>query len=266
MSTLSPPVENWAQSQEPENQISLNPDGRMPGLVRPTFYARVKFLLEWVVAFVLFVVCLPLMLITMLLVKLTSRGPAIYSQTRVGLNGTPFTIYKFRTMWTNCERFSGAKWSTPGDSRITPIGQLLRKSHLDELPQLWNVLRGEMGLVGPRPERPEFVPQLAKAIPLYQNRLLLRPGVTGFAQVQLPPDTSLDSVRIKLAYDLHYLRNLSCWLDIRVVLATAGKLFFLPFSLMGKMLGFAQRETIAREYADLLAVEVDGESVAMPSQ
>src|SRR5439155_12868491 len=120
-------------------------------------------------------------LLSMLLVKLTSRGPALYTQTRLGRNGRPFTIYKLRTMQHRCESLTGARWSTPGDPRITPVGRFLRKTHLDELPQLWNVLRGDMALVGPRPERPEFVPQLEQAVPHYRDRLLVRPGVSGLA-------------------------------------------------------------------------------------
>ena len=139
--------------------------------------------------------------------KLTSRGPALYLQLRMGRNGKPFPIYKIRTMHYQCEKKSGAQWSTPGDSRILPLGRWLRRMHIDELPQLWNVIRGDMSLIGPRPERPEFVPQLEQAIAHYGQRLLLRPGVTGLAQVQLPADTDLNSVRTKLAYDLYYLRQ-----------------------------------------------------------
>ena len=113
------------------------------------------------------------------------RGPVIYSQTRLGQCGRPFTIYKIRTMLPNCEATTGPRWSTADGPRITPVGQFLRRAHLDELPQLWNILRGEMSLVGPRPERPEFVTQLEQAIPCYRERLAVRPGVTGMAQIQL---------------------------------------------------------------------------------
>ena len=150
----------------------------------------------------------PLILLAMALVKLTSRGPAIYRQVRAGLGGRPFTIYKIRTMAHDCEARTGPVWATADDPRVTPLGRFLRRSHLDELPQLWNVLRGEMSLVGPRPERPEFVAQLQRAIPDYRRRLQVPPGVTGLAQVQLPPDTDLAGVRRKLVYDLYYIRRM----------------------------------------------------------
>src|SRR5262249_23695826 len=145
----------------------------------------------------------------------------------------------------------GARWSTPGDSRVTPVGRLLRLTHIDELPQLWNVLRGDMSLIGPRPERPEFVPQLERAIPLYRIRLLVRPGLTGLAQVQLPPDTNLDSVRVKLAYDLWYVRQLNFVLDLRILFATALKLFGVPFGVIRAVLGLARKEEIVPAYQEL---------------
>jgi lipopolysaccharide/colanic/teichoic acid biosynthesis glycosyltransferase len=149
-------------------------------------------------ALALLVVTAPFLGLSMLLVKLTSPGPAIYSQTRLGKNGRPFTIYKIRSMTHNCEGQSVARWSTPGDMRVTPVGRFLRLSHLDELPQLWNVLRGDMSLVGPRPEPPEFVPQLERQIPHYRERLRVLPGLTGLAQFHLPPDTDMASVARKL--------------------------------------------------------------------
>jgi lipopolysaccharide/colanic/teichoic acid biosynthesis glycosyltransferase len=185
--------------------------------------------LEYIAALVLFVLALPVMLVAAVLIKLTSRGPALYSQTRLGRHGRPYQIHKLRTMVHNCEATSGPRWSTPHDPRITPLGRFLRKTHLDEFPQLWNVLRGEMSLVGPRPERPEFVPHLERSVPHYQQRLRIRPGITGLAQVQLPPDTDLMSVRRKLAYDLYYIRNLDAWLDLRLVLCTGLSLFGIPF-------------------------------------
>src|SRR5205823_10851019 len=158
-----------------------------------------------------------------------SRGPVFYSQTRLGRGGRPFRIYKIRTMVHNCERQSGARWCTSGDPRITPVGRFLRATHLDELPQLWNVLRGDMSLIGPRPERPEIIAALERAIPRYHDRLLVRPGLSGLAQVQLPADTDLHSVRRKLAYDLYYVEQLGAWLDLRLALATALYLLRVPF-------------------------------------
>jgi lipopolysaccharide/colanic/teichoic acid biosynthesis glycosyltransferase len=199
-------------------------------------------------ALVLLVLTAPLLLVAMLLVKLTSRGPALYTQTRVARGGRPFTIYKLRTMIHKCESLTGARWSVPGDPRVTPVGRFLRRTHLDELPQLWNVLRGDMSLVGPRPERPEFVPQLEQAIPSYRERLAVRPGVTGLAQVQLPPDTDLESVRVKLAYDLYYARNIGFWLDLRLALATACKMIGLPFRVLRRLFRLPARDTIENAY------------------
>jgi lipopolysaccharide/colanic/teichoic acid biosynthesis glycosyltransferase len=139
-------------------------------------------------------------------------------------------------MYHNCEWRSGPLWSQVGDPRVTSLGRFLRRTHLDELPQLWNVLKGEMSLVGPRPERPEYVPALSQAIPHYRERLNVRPGVTGLAQVQLPPDTNLNDVRRKLDYDLYYLQHLGLWLDLRILLATAGKVLGVPFRLTGAVL------------------------------
>lgn len=177
---------------------------------------------------VLFVFAAPVILILALLVKLTSRGPAFYSQSRVGLDGKVFPIYKLRSMSHNCEAASGVRWAAARDPRVTTLGRILRVTHLDELPQLWNVIRGDMSLVGPRPERPEFVTVLEQEIPRYTERLQVRPGVTGLAQVQLPADTDLDSVRRKLVFDLYYIRHQNLWLDLRLMTATAFKMLHVP--------------------------------------
>jgi lipopolysaccharide/colanic/teichoic acid biosynthesis glycosyltransferase len=189
-------------------------------------------LIDFVCALILFVLTAPLVVLIALLVKVTSRGPAFYTQTRAGLNGRPYTLYKIRTMRHNCERHSGPCWSSRGDRRVTWLGAFLRSTHLDELPQLWNVLRGEMSLVGPRPERPEFFPVLTQAIPHYADRLLVRPGVTGLAQVKLAPDTDIDSVRRKLIYDMYYIHHMSLGLDVRLVLCTVLKMVGMPFWLL----------------------------------
>jgi lipopolysaccharide/colanic/teichoic acid biosynthesis glycosyltransferase len=164
-----------------------------------------------------------------------------------------FTILKIRTMIHNCESLTGPRWSMPGDPRITPVGWLLRKTHLDELPQLLNVLRGEMSLIGPRPERPEFVPELERAFPAYRQRLNVRPGVTGLAQVQLPPDTDLESVRRKLAHDLYYIRRLSPLLDLRLLLCTAFYALGVPFRVLSRMLGVPASSDIERSMRDVVA-------------
>jgi lipopolysaccharide/colanic/teichoic acid biosynthesis glycosyltransferase len=188
---------------------------------------RWKRWIDVVAAGALLIACAPVILAAIALVKLTSSGPGIYTQTRLGLNRREFTLYKIRTMSHNCEAASGAQWATRNDPRVTFIGRILRSTHIDELPQLWNVLRGEMALVGPRPERPEIVAKLEPLIPGYARRLSVLPGVTGLAQVQLPPDSSVDTVRRKLVYDLYYANCYGPWLDTRLVLTTAVKIFGL---------------------------------------
>lgn len=220
-------------------------------LRRPVWYDTLKAVVEFCVCLVMLIVAAPVILLAAALVKLTSRGPAFYTQTRLGLGGREYTIYKLRSMFHECERQSGARWSTAGDPRITPLGRWLRRTHVDELPQLWNVLRGDMSLVGPRPERPEFIPHLEEALPLYHLRRGVRPGVTGLAQVQLPPDTDLESVRRKLAYDLYYVQNTNPLLDLQLLAATAIHVVGVPYSLIGKILLLPSSEKIERLYRSL---------------
>jgi exopolysaccharide biosynthesis polyprenyl glycosylphosphotransferase len=164
---------------------------------------------------------LPLAIIIAIAVRLDSRGPAIYRQLRVGRRGRPFTMWKFRTMVADAEACSGAVWAKKRDPRVTRIGALLRRTRLDELPQLVNVLVGDMDLVGPRPERPEFVSKLAHAIPFYEVRMLVRPGITGWAQIGYPYSASIEGARRKLAYDIYYVKNASPILDLIVLFHTA---------------------------------------------
>ncbi len=193
------------------------------------WYYPYKVVVEWLLALVLLVLAAPFLVFAVVLVKLSSAGPIFYTQVRLGRKGRPYRIFKIRSMIHNCEKISGVTWAIPEDPRITSVGRFLRTTHLDELPQLWNVLQGDMNLIGPRPERPEFVPALEKAIPYYRDRLLVRPGVTGLAQVQLPPDTDIESVRRKLAYDLYYVRHLNPWLDLRILMCTAFHVIGIPF-------------------------------------
>jgi lipopolysaccharide/colanic/teichoic acid biosynthesis glycosyltransferase len=216
-----------------------------------SWYMACQAAADFLLAVLLFILTLPLMILAMTLVKLTSSGPAIYSQTRVGRHGRLFTIYKIRTMVQDSERLTGPRWTAPGDPRITWVGRFLRRTHLDELPQLWNVLRGEMSLVGPRPERPEFVDQLERAIPCYRDRLLVRPGVTGLAQVQLPPDTDLDSVRRKLACDLYYVQRVSLWLDLRILLSTVSGMLGIPFAVPRTLLRIPSGSAVDEAYREL---------------
>lgn len=171
---------------------------------------------------------LPIIGILMLLVRLTSRGPAIYSQIRVGKNNKTYTMYKLRSMRIDAEDNSGPVWSQEDDPRVTPIGRFLRERHLDELPQLINVIRGEMDLFGPRPERPEFTAVLTTEIPAYADRVQVLPGITGLAQINLPPDSDLESVRNKLNLDLEYLEQATFWLDARMFFATFLRLLGIP--------------------------------------
>jgi lipopolysaccharide/colanic/teichoic acid biosynthesis glycosyltransferase len=178
-----------------------------------------KPVLDSIVAALLLVALSPLVGLALFLVRLTSKGPAIYTQRRLGLGGKVFTIYKLRSMYLESER-EGPRWSLPGDDRITPIGRIIRACHIDELPQLVNVLRGEMSLIGPRPERPEIACQIERSMPDYRRRLMVRPGLSGLAQVLQAPDTDLGSVRRKLNYDLFYVERLGPWLDLRILVGT----------------------------------------------
>ena len=179
------------------------------------------------VSIVLLLISAPLLLIMAFVVMLTSRGPAIYRQRRVGLHGNVFTIYKIRTMRRDAEVDTGAIWSGEGDPRVTAIGRLLRRSHLDELPQLYNVARGDMALIGPRPERPEIVGRLSEQIPSYTKRLEALPGITGLAQVVLPPDSDLAGVRQKVRVDDEYIRSANPVLDGWILWRTIGVSLFV---------------------------------------
>ena len=179
------------------------------------------------------------MFIALVLVRATSRGPVIYAQKRLGRRGRVFTIDKIRTMYRDSEPH-GARWCVPGDPRITPVGRLLRWTHIDELPQLINILQGKMSLIGPRPERPELVVQLERVFPEYGRRLSVRPGVTGLAQVLQPPDTNLSMVSSKLSLDLHYIDHCSLWLDLRILLAAVPHVLRVPPETIARIFGFPQ--------------------------
>ena len=166
------------------------------------------------------VLAAPVMGLVALLVRLTSPGPALYHQQRVGQHNRLFTVHKFRSMRQDAEAATGAVWATSNDTRVTPVGRFLRKVRLDELPQLWNVLVGEMSFVGPRPERPEFVSQLTEQIPFYGLRHAVKPGVTGWAQVCYTYGASVEDALEKLQYDLFYIKNLSMALDVFVIVKT----------------------------------------------
>lgn len=194
----------------------------------PSKYFLWKADLDFCLSLLLLVPGLLLMGIACILVRLTSRGPAIFCQRRVGRNGEIFNLYKIRSMTANAEERLGPTWVQSCDPRVTPVGHFLRKFHLDELPQLFNVLKGEMSLVGPRPERPEFVEVLSKQLPAYDNRLAVRPGITGLAQLNLPPDCNIDSVRSKVILDIEYIQTAGLWMDLRLIACTALRFVKLP--------------------------------------
>lgn len=171
------------------------------------------------VSFLGLAICLPFIPFLILAVRLSSPGPIFFRQTRVGLRGRPFSVIKFRTMRQDAEA-AGAVWATKNDPRVTRLGRFMRTTRLDEIPQLWNVLRGEMGFVGPRPERPEFVQWLSSEIPFYELRHMIRPGITGWAQVRYQYGASLEETKQKLEYDLYYIKHLSLGLDLLIMFET----------------------------------------------
>jgi len=181
---------------------------------------------SFLIALVSLVLTFPLMLLVAVGVKLTSTGPVLFRQKRVGLNGKIFTIYKFRSMVVNAEATTGAVWAKKNDPRVTPFGAVLRKTRLDELPQIFNVLRGDMSVVGPRPERPEFVTVLSEQIPFYRQRHVVKPGVTGWAQINHKYGDTIEDTIIKLEYDLYYIKNLSPSLDLYIIFDTLKVMLF----------------------------------------
>jgi sugar transferase (PEP-CTERM system associated) len=192
-----------------------------PGFSKPRLLSSSKRAVEALVSALLLVATLPLLVVLGLLVRLESRGPALYRQSRVGRRGALFTLVKLRTMREDAETASGPVWTDPEkDPRVTRLGRFLRKFRLDELPQLWNVLKGEMSFVGPRPERPHFVQTLRLVIPYYDERHAVRPGITGWAQVKFGYGSTIEDSERKLQFDLYYVKNMSLLLDLVIVLET----------------------------------------------
>jgi exopolysaccharide biosynthesis polyprenyl glycosylphosphotransferase len=188
--------------------------------------ARLQRLCDLAIGTAMLVLLLPLMALIALAVRIDSPGPALYRQPRVGRFGTTFTLLKFRSMVVDAEAGSGPLWARQQDPRITRIGRFIRATRIDELPQLANVIRGDMSLVGPRPERPHFVEQLTHAIPFYRQRAYVRPGLTGWAQVNFPYGASVEDAREKLAYDLYYLKNRTIMLDMIILISTVRVVLF----------------------------------------
>ena len=223
----------------PESPLAL-----VPAVPPPVQEHLGRRLLNVSVATIGILVAAPIMVVVAVLIKLTSKGPALYTQTRVGLDqrtpgvgcenrrrtkdigGKPFRIYKFRSMQVDAEAGSGAVWATPSDPRLTPVGGFLRQYRLDELPQLFNVLKGDMNIVGPRPERPQLFEHLKESVEHYQFRQRAKPGITGLAQINQQYDTCLSDVERKVQYDLEYLRRRSLAQDIKIMVKTVPVVLF----------------------------------------
>ncbi len=197
----------------------------MPELM--TYAAKLfKRIIDITIAVFLLLLSSPLLILCSLLIKITSEGGVFYKQTRVAKGGKLFTMYKFRTMYKNAEEY-GPEWAGEKDKRITKLGRVLRKIYFDEIPQMINVLKNEMSIVGPRPERPHFVEMLKKEIPYYYKRMSVKPGITGWAQIKHKYDSSLDDVKVKLQYDFYYIENMSLKLDIKIIINTIIVIVFM---------------------------------------
>ena len=191
----------------------------MPQLM-PEWEKKLKRLIDVIVSMLILIVSLPVIIPTAIAIKLESTGPIFFRQTRCGMNDTVFKIVKFRSMYNDAEKLTGPVWSQKDDPRITKVGKIIRKIRIDEIPQMYNVLKGEMSLVGPRPERPYFVEKLSAEIKYYKRRLKVRPGITGWAQVKHKYDETIEDVKIKLRYDLFYIENMSLRMDFKILFRT----------------------------------------------
>ena len=184
------------------------------------YLTGIKRFMDLVLSVLFFVTGLPFYIIFGLLIKLDSKGPVLFKQIRAGLQNSSFLLYKFRSMGFHAEADTGPIWTVQNDPRITKVGRFLRRFRFDEFPQLFNVLKGEMSLVGPRPERPFFVEKLKQEYPFYMRRFKVRPGITGWAQIKHPYDEHLEDVREKLRYDFYYIENVGLWLDLKIIIRT----------------------------------------------
>jgi lipopolysaccharide/colanic/teichoic acid biosynthesis glycosyltransferase len=225
MSSLVGPALDLTLQAQPAQRAPLAP----PRRARVTAFASAKRVIDVVIASLLLLTFLPFLVAAAIAIEATSPGAALFVQWRVGRRGRLFRMYKLRTMVQDAERVTGPVWARDRDPRCTPVGRFLRDTHLDELPQLWNVLRGEMSLVGPRPERPIFVQDFNQTVPNYAARLEVRPGITGLAQVYRGYDHTLQDVRKKVAYDLLYIRRMCLFLDLKILWKTLGKAMPVSF-------------------------------------
>ena len=252
-------------TEEAESNSQHRADIQAPALsasaANRASYFRRKYAIDRFAGAVLLVLSSPLTLTLFLLVKLTSPGPGFYRQRRVGLNGETFEIVKLRSMVKNAERPGQAVWCVKNDARVTWLGRILRKLHLDELPQLWNVAMGEMSLVGPRPERPEICENLAEEIEGYYLRNTVKPGVTGLSQINLPPDETIEDVRRKQILDLRYIEEANFWLDTRMILATAMRMIGFGGETVIKTMKLCRRDYL-RQASEKHATYLDGDELS----
>ena len=186
----------------------------------PEWEKKIKRIIDIIVSLIIIVITLPVTAISSIAIALESKGGVFFKQDRCGINGKVFKIYKFRSMKRDAEKHTGPVWSQKDDPRITRVGKFIRKVRIDEIPQMLNVLKGEMSIVGPRPERPFFVEKLSEEIPYYKRRLKVRPGITGWAQVKHKYDETIEDVKIKLRYDLFYIENMSLRMDFKILFRT----------------------------------------------
>jgi exopolysaccharide biosynthesis polyprenyl glycosylphosphotransferase len=197
----------------------------MPELM-PEWEKKLKRIFDLIVSFLILIVSSPVIIVTSIAIKIDSKGPMFFKQERMGQDGKVFNILKFRSMIKDAEKYTGPVWSQKDDPRVTRVGRLVRKLRIDEIPQMYNVLKGQMSIVGPRPERPYFVEKLSQEIPYYKRRLKVRPGITGWAQVKHKYDESIEDVKVKLRYDLFYIENMSLRMDFKIMLRTIWVVLF----------------------------------------
>ena len=226
---ITPYLSFWERETRRVNLNALDPSWLIYSdgfRVRTMMNGALKRALDVLASLFLLILTLPTMLLVAAAIRLDSRGPIFYKQERVGRNGSVFEIYKFRTMRADAEGRGLPQWASLRDPRITRVGSFLRVMRIDELPQVLNVLRGDMSFVGPRPERPFFVESLSRDIPFYLERHRVRPGITGWAQINYPYGASIEDAKAKLSYDLYYIKNFSLLFDLLIILSTAQAILF----------------------------------------
>jgi lipopolysaccharide/colanic/teichoic acid biosynthesis glycosyltransferase len=247
----------FAKSSVPQELAPCNASAAAPVTPWHAWYLPVKRFFDFTLAVTLLIATAPVVLAGVLLIKLTSRGPALYRQVRLGRHGRPFTLLKLRTMIPDAEAETGPVWSSENDSRVTRVGDLLRRTHIDEFPQLWNVALGHMSLIGPRPERPEFVARLDWEVAFYRERLEARPGITGLAQLRLPADVTVECVRRKVVYDVYYVRHVNPALDAKLLVLTAWRFFKELCRFIRKCVVLPSHEEVERGFRQAVGIAPD---------